>query len=156
MLVYHWKKKFIEFIEKLDLNIQLILFVWNLFSSVNKQYSLKKSLCCDTNVLLGKIFFFNVIGSYSCTLYKNRYCNQEGFSVLICGGKDKNRNITNKVLKLKIPSFKMKKFQSMVKPHCYLDLVNINSNILAFDDRVYLNESLEKSSISVEIYSAKT
>ena len=58
-------------------------------------------------------------------LYENRYCNQEGFSILICGGKDKNGKNTNEVLELKIPSFKENKFPSMVGPHYYLDLVNI-------------------------------
>ena len=38
-------------------------------------------------------------------LYENRYCNQEGFSILFCGGKDKNRKITYEVLELEIPSF---------------------------------------------------
>ena len=33
-------------------------------------------------------------------LYENRYCNQEGFSILVCGGKDKNGDMTNKVLEL--------------------------------------------------------
>ena len=25
-------------------------------------------------------------------LYENRNCDQEGFSILVCGGKDKNKN----------------------------------------------------------------
>ena len=39
-------------------------------------------------------------------LYENRYCNKEGFSILICGGKDKNGKVTNEVLELEISSLK--------------------------------------------------
>ena len=49
--------------------------------------------------------------------YENRYCDQKGFSILVCGGKDKKGKFTNEVLKLEIPSFKVKKLSSMVKPH---------------------------------------
>ena len=42
-------------------------------------------------------------------LYENRYCNQKEFSILVCGGKDKNGKITNEVLELEVPSFKVKK-----------------------------------------------
>ena len=89
-------------------------------------------------------------------LYDNRYCNQEGFSILICGGKDKNGEITNKVFELESPSFKVHKFPSMIKPHYYLNLVNIKSDILAISDEKNLDESLDKSIISTEIYSEKT
>ena len=85
-------------------------------------------------------------------LYENRYCNQEGFSILICGGKDKKGKITNKVLELKISSFKEKKFPSMVEPHYDLDLVSIKSNILAVDVNIDLDDSI----VPVEIYSDKT
>ena len=40
-------------------------------------------------------------------LYENRYCNQEGFSVLVCGGKDKNKKHLNQDLEVKIPSFEV-------------------------------------------------
>ena len=39
---------------------------------------------------------------------QNIYCNQEYFSILICGGKNKNGKTANKVLELEVPSFKMK------------------------------------------------
>ena len=89
-------------------------------------------------------------------LYENRYCNQEGFSILICGGKDKKENITNEVLELKTPSFKVNKFLSMVQPHCYSDLVVIKSDVLAVGKSTELIESLNKSVVTVEIYSGKT
>ena len=49
-------------------------------------------------------------------LYENRYCIQEGFSILVCGGKDKNGDMTNKVLELEIPSLKVNEFPSLVEP----------------------------------------
>ena len=52
-------------------------------------------------------------------LYENRYCNQEGFSILVCGGKDKKGKVTNEVLELEIPSFNVKKFPAMVEPQYY-------------------------------------
>ena len=36
---------------------------------------------------------------------------------MVCGRKDKKGKFTNEVLKLEIPSFKVKNFSSMVKPH---------------------------------------
>ena len=76
-------------------------------------------------------------------LYENKYCNQEGFSILICGGYDINRKITNEVLELNIPSFKVEKFPLMVKPHYFLYLATIKSGIIAIGDRIELNKSLE-------------
>ena len=90
-------------------------------------------------------------------LYENRYCNQNGFSILVCGGKDKNGKVTNQVLQLEIPSFKLKKFPSMVKQHLYLNLVNMKSDVVAFDNRsINLSRSLDELAVSVEIYSGKT
>ena len=89
-------------------------------------------------------------------LYENRYCNQEGFSILICGGYNKNDKVTNEVLELEIPSFKLKKFPLMVESYCYLDLVNIKSDILAVSNSIKLDKSLDESTVPVEIYSNKT
>ena len=86
-------------------------------------------------------------------LYENKYCNQEGFSILICGGKNKNGKNTNEVLELEIPSFKLFKFPSMVEPHCYLELISIKSDIIAIGDRV---KSLDVLLRSVEFYSQET
>ena len=77
-------------------------------------------------------------------MYENRYCNQEGFSILVCGGKDKKVKVTNEVLELEVPSFKVKKFPSMVEPHHYFHLDTIKSYILAIGDSVELNKSLEQ------------
>ena len=43
-------------------------------------------------------------------LYENRYCNQEGFSILVCGGRNKKYKDTNQVLEIKIPSFEVHNF----------------------------------------------
>ena len=86
-------------------------------------------------------------------LYENRYCNQEGFSILVCGGEDKNRNCLNRVLEVKIPSFEVTEVSSMVKPHYNLYLVTNYADLFAIGANTELNESLEKSITSVEIYS---
>ena len=44
--------------------------------------------------------------------------------------------MTNKVLELEIPSFKVKKFPSMLKPHFVLYLTTIKSDIVAISNRV--------------------
>ena len=88
-------------------------------------------------------------------LYENRYCNQEGFSILFCGGKDKNNNCLNRVFEMKVPSFKLTKFSSMVKPRIGARLVVVNSDVMAIGGGVSLNEDLRKSTISVEMYSNK-
>ena len=88
-------------------------------------------------------------------LYENRYCNQEGFSILICGGKDKNKKVTNEVLELEIPSFKMNKFPPMVEPHFYFYLAIVKSHIIAIGDGFKFDKSLDEPAVFVEIYSEK-
>ena len=88
-------------------------------------------------------------------LYENRHCNQEGFSILICGGQDKNKMILNRVFEMKVPRFEVTEFPSIVRS-CYLfDSITIGSDILAIGANTYLDESLDKFTISVEIYSEK-
>ena len=86
-------------------------------------------------------------------LYENRYCNQEGFSILICGGKGINENYLNRVLEMKVPSFEITEFPSMVIPNYRYHLVTNNSDIIAIDTE--LDESLENAIKSVEIFSDK-
>ena len=84
-------------------------------------------------------------------LNENRYCDQEGFSILVCGGKDNNGKITNKVLELKIPSFKVKKIPSLVKKHFYLVYATIKFNVIAIDIRkINLNESPDNVEVLFE------
>ena len=55
-------------------------------------------------------------------LYENRYCNQDGFSILACGGIDKNKKRLNQVLEVKIPSFEVTEFPFMEKVTFHLNL----------------------------------
>ena len=89
-------------------------------------------------------------------LYENRYCNQEGFSILVCGGKDKNCKDTNQVLELKVPSFEVTEFPFMAKPHSFQRLATINSEIFAIVDNKRVYRQLGSSCSSVEIYSEKS
>ena len=91
-------------------------------------------------------------------LYQNRYCDQQGFSILVCGGKDKNNKSTNKVFEVNIPSFAVTEFPSMVNPHYPYyksQLVNVNNDIFAISHSLELNVNLQYSVTSVEIYSDK-
>ena len=89
-------------------------------------------------------------------LYENRYCNQEGFSILVFGGQDKNYEVTNQVLEIKIPSFQVTKFPPMVKPHNRLRATTINSEIFAIVEGKNVYEKLGNFRTSVEIYSEET
>ena len=88
----------------------------------------------------------------SDVLYQNRYCTQNGFSILICGGEDKNTKYTNQVLKMKVPSFEVSKFPYMVKPRCNLGSVVLNSDIMAIGGLVNVKQDIAKSTKSIEIY----
>ena len=89
-------------------------------------------------------------------LYQNRQCNQEGFSVLVCGGKDKNRKYSNQVFEVEVPIFKVSKFASMVKPRFRPKLVAVNSDVMVIGSDINMSKDLSKSTKSVEIYSNKT
>ena len=89
-------------------------------------------------------------------LYENRYCNQEGFSILACGGLDKNKNPLNQVLEVKTPSFEVTEFPSMEKRHDFLHLTNINSDIFIIVNSYTEYEKLGSFCTSVEIYFKET
>ena len=82
-------------------------------------------------------------------LYENRYCNQEGFSILVCGGRDRNYEV-------KIPSLNVTEIPSMVKPHNRLHLTTINSELFAIVNRKINYTSMGKIRTSVEVYSEKS
>ena len=84
-------------------------------------------------------------------LNEHRYCNQKGFSVLVCGGRDKNGEDTNKVLEVKIPSFKVTEFHSIVKPHSLLRTTTINSKMIAIVDSTRVYKQLGSYRTSIEI-----
>ena len=89
-------------------------------------------------------------------LYENRYCNKEGFSVLACGGIDRNHKLKDQVLQIKIPSFQVTEFSLMAKPHYRLLTTTINSEIFPIVDSTNVIEQLGSSCTSVEIYSEKS
>ena len=64
--------------------------------------------------------------------------------------KNKKSNFFNWVLKWNILSSKVNKFASVVKPRCSLELVNGNSDMIAFSGDVNFYDNLAKSG---EIYS---
>ena len=92
----------------------------------------------------------NKLFSIHENFYEHRYCNQDGFSILVCGGKDRNERCLNQVSEIKLPNFKVSKFPLMEKPHDMLQITSVNCDIFAIVDK-----SFEKSTTSVEIYSGK-
>ena len=89
-------------------------------------------------------------------LYENRYCDQEEFSILVCGGIDKSFKRMNQVLQIKVPSFEVTEFPSMENYHDMLKIATINSDICAIVDSVDTYELYQKTCTSVEIYFDKT
>ena len=90
-------------------------------------------------------------------LYENRYCNQEGFSILACGGMDKNKNYSNQVLEVKVPSFEVTEFPSMEKRHFFLHLTSIKSDFFGIvDNPIEYCKKLVSSCTSTEVYSEET
>ena len=45
-------------------------------------------------------------------LYENRYCNQDDFSILICGGKNENNTVVNSIFQMYGPQLKMTNYMS--------------------------------------------
>ena len=62
-------------------------------------------------------------------LYENRYCDQDDFSILICGGENENRETLNDVYELKGPDFVPMKFPTMLEPRMNCETAVINSDI---------------------------
>ena len=90
-------------------------------------------------------------------LYENRYCDQEGFSILACGGFSYKKNKKmNQVLEIKIPSFEVTEFPFMEKRHYFVRLTTIKSEIFGIADTYIKYQKLGSSRTSVEIYSEKT
>ena len=64
-------------------------------------------------------------------LYENRYCNQNDFSIVICGGKNKRFKIVNDVYELKRSNFNSCKLPSMLEARRECKTAVINSDIFA-------------------------
>ena len=125
-----------------------------------------ETLLKNNNILFSSILRYNMSSknNFSLTnvkavkvLYENRYCNQEGFSILACGGCSyKNKKDLNQVLDVKIPSFEVTEFPFMEKRHYLLKLTTIKSEIFGIADSYVQYKKLGSSRKSVEIFSEKT
>ena len=62
-------------------------------------------------------------------LYENRYCNQNDFSVLVCGGRDKNYKTVESIFKISFPKFECEEFILMPNPRKFCKTVVINSDL---------------------------
>ena len=87
-------------------------------------------------------------------LYENRYCDQDGFSILVCGGENKNAAL-NDVYELKGPDFMPTKFPSMLEPRSLCETAVISSDIFVVGS-YFSNNVARVTSCSVEIFSKKT
>ena len=63
-------------------------------------------------------------------LYENRYCNQDDFSILVCGGYTQNGRTFNGVYKLKPPNLEFSEFPSMLKSRYDCKTAVVNSDII--------------------------
>ena len=63
-------------------------------------------------------------------LYENRFCNQDEFDVVLCGGRKSNYSPTNEVVKLKAPTFQTPyKLTPMLTPRSFSETAVIGSDI---------------------------
>ena len=84
-------------------------------------------------------------------LYENRYCNQDEFDIVVCGGINEN-GIPNEVTKLTGPSLRNSvKLSPMLIPQNSSKTTVIGSNIYVLGGYVGVNDW----SVSFEMYSPK-
>ena len=62
----------------------------------------------------------------SKVLYENRYCNQDDFSILVCGGKYINNAVENSVYKLDGHELSCEKYTCMQKKLCFSENAVVN------------------------------
>ena len=65
-------------------------------------------------------------------LYENRYCNQDDFSVLICGRHNQNNEDVKSIYKLYGPNFECKKYTNMPEALYDCKTAVINSDLFVF------------------------
>ena len=65
-------------------------------------------------------------------LYENRYCNQDDFSVLVCGGKDKNDKLVRSVFKIHGSKLESEYYTSMPNARSNCKTAVINSELFVF------------------------
>ena len=92
-------------------------------------------------------------------LYENRYCDQDDFSVLICGGRNKSKVVVDTVYKLDGHKLKSEKFKSMPKELYYCKTAVVNSDLFVlggFSQNEKLSNSLFKFCNKTKTWSFKT
>ena len=62
-------------------------------------------------------------------LYENRYCNQKDFSIIVCGGQNKNSEVVDDVYELRGPNFESFKLPSLLEGRRDCKTAVINSDI---------------------------
>ena len=86
-------------------------------------------------------------------LYENRFCNQDEFDIVSCGGRKSKHVATNEVIKLKAPEFQTSyKLTPMLKPRSFSRIAVIGSDIYVLGG---YDENYEWTS-SFEMYSSET
>ena len=85
-------------------------------------------------------------------LYEIRYCNQDDFSVLVCGGKYKSDVVVDTVYKLVDPEFNCEKYSCMPKKLYFCKTAVVNSGLFVLGGLNH-NEKFDKSVVK---FSKKT
>ena len=91
-------------------------------------------------------------------LYENRYCNQDDFSVLVCGGKNKSNIVVDTVYKLKSSKFNCEKFACMPNELycCKTAIVNSDLFVLGgYSQNGEFNKSIIKLCNKTKTWSSK-
>ena len=74
-------------------------------------------------------------------LYENRYCNQDDFSILICGGRDENDNIVKTILKMYGPKLKFKKYTYLPERFYNCKTAAVNSDLFVVGKQFSINNA---------------
>ena len=89
-------------------------------------------------------------------LYENRYCSQDSFSILVCGGVNENRKAVNDVYELQGKQFKSIKFPSMLEPRKECKTAVIGSDIFVVGGYTTTYKKLDPDYLySIEMFSKK-
>ena len=67
-------------------------------------------------------------------LYKNRHCNQDDFSVLVCGGINKKHKSVESITKFYCSEFKCEEFTTLPNPRNQIKTVGINSDLFVLGE----------------------
>ena len=92
-------------------------------------------------------------------LYENRYCNQDDFSILVCGGGDEYSTASKDVYEIKGATLEGCKFPSMLEARYQCKTAVINSDVLVVGCfRAYRNNicSIEYTKSNINLWLYKT